>query len=135
MQDEAQRLINAEIKYVKRTEILDFKPFEANEKLRKEFEKAGRGEKTMAIDTEKFKMLPSKTDEGWQAAVDNAKTQLEYQYQRSVNLELLGDDGSNQWKLANWELEEITKTMQAEIEELEKSIESVNSQRKQDQVF
>jgi hypothetical protein len=123
-----------ELKYVNRPPIPDFQPFESSKKLRDAFENAGRGEKINVIDTEKFKMLPSKTDEGWQEAVNNSKSQLEYQSQRALNLELLAEDGSNQWKLANWELEEITKTMQVNIEEIEESIASINRQRKQDQV-
>jgi pre-mRNA-splicing factor SPF27 len=95
---------------------------------------AEEGQKMQGIETDRFKLSAPK-DGDWKSAADNAKSQLEYQLDRSINLELMSKFGSNQWKIANWQLEQASKEIQDEIEDIKEKIQSINRSRKDEQVF
>ncbi|KAJ3251543.1 hypothetical protein HK103_002259 [Boothiomyces macroporosus] len=86
-----------------------------------------RPEKTDAIDLKRFQLN--------EINLDNIKAQIEYQENRSINLELFSKYGNNQWKLHNYQMEQINKNLEKELETLLSQIESVNLKRKQEQEF
>jgi pre-mRNA-splicing factor SPF27 len=96
-------------------------------------ENAGKKIRINAIDTTRFQ-LPGGQDGDWQTAVNNAKSQLEYQQDRQMNLELLNKYGASAFKAHNSELEALLKRMELELEKTNTKITEINMQRKQDQV-
>ncbi|EGF79472.1 hypothetical protein BATDEDRAFT_89766 [Batrachochytrium dendrobatidis JAM81] len=92
------------------------------------------GIKMQAIDTTRFR-LEAPTDENeWDAAVNNARAQLEHQSQRLVNLELVTRMGANAWRIHNYQLEAAIKNMKSQLELCNERIEAVNKIRKADQM-
>ncbi|KAH8120561.1 breast carcinoma amplified sequence 2 [Phellopilus nigrolimitatus] len=73
------------------------------------------------------------TDEDWQAALKNAKAQLEHQRIRQNNLALLQTYGSNAWRVQNYLMEHTVKGVEKALEELRERTTEVNRQRKQSQ--
>lgn len=61
-------------------------------------------------------------------------SQLEYQENRAVNLDLVNKFGANQWKLGNYQLEELNKLLLKQVEEIKEALQAVNRERKQEQV-
>ncbi|KAJ3271334.1 Pre-mRNA-splicing factor SPF27 [Terramyces sp. JEL0728] len=82
--------------------------------------------KTDAIDLKRFQLN--------EINLDNIKAQQEYQANRSINLELFSKYGNNQWKLHNYQMEQVNKIREKELEQLKQEIENVNVKRKQEQV-
>jgi len=75
----------------------------------------------------------SKKPQAWQAAVDNAATQLQHQQTKAENLELLIHYGPNAWRLYNEKLEDQRKRLVKVEEELRKEINETNLSRKNKQ--
>ncbi|THH11804.1 hypothetical protein EW145_g409 [Phellinidium pouzarii] len=73
------------------------------------------------------------TDEDWQAALNNAKAQLEHQRIRQNNIALLQSYGSNAWRVQNYLMEHTAKGLEKALEELRERTTEVNRQRKQSQ--
>ncbi|KAJ3360520.1 Pre-mRNA-splicing factor SPF27 [Kappamyces sp. JEL0680] len=133
----AQELIREELERERPEERAfdDGALFEDNPRLRLALEEAAKGSPSKGIDTNRFKLPTPSADGGdWQGAVANAKAQLEYQIDRSLNLELMSKFGANQWKIGNWQLEQLNNDMKREVDELTKTLQDINKKRKQDQV-
>ena len=69
----------------------------------------------------------------WQEAVDNSMAQLEHQAGRIVNLELLGQYGSNAWRLHNDALQRMVTCEQKALDALRTRTQEVNRCRKTEQ--
>eukprot|EP01132_Coremiostelium_polycephalum_P000422 gene422-534_t len=69
----------------------------------------------------------------WRDCLDNAKSQLEHQDLRRLNLELLQRYGANTWKLYLSDLELIKSNLSKQLDDVKKQIEVLNVQRKLDQ--
>jgi hypothetical protein len=72
--------------------------------------------------------------EEWQAALKNARAQLEYQRLRAANGALMQQYGSNAWRVYNYRLEVVGKSLDKELEAMNERITDVNRTRKNEQV-
>lgn len=86
------------------------------------------------IDTARYQ-LPGPTNtpatiEDWEASLRNAHAQLEHQRLRQTNLALLQNYGSNAWRIHNYQLEAVTKTLDKAVEDLKQLTVDVNRDRK-----
>lgn len=74
---------------------------------------------------------PAEADaEVWQAALDNARAQLEHQTLRIQNLELLAKHGANSWLAHNRGLEAACVGAERELAALAVAVADVNKTRK-----
>ncbi|KAF9452524.1 breast carcinoma amplified sequence 2 [Macrolepiota fuliginosa MF-IS2] len=73
------------------------------------------------------------TDDEWNAAIDNARAQLEHQRIRQTNLTLLQTYGANAWRIHNYQLEQQAKNIEKTLEELKELTVEVNRDRKNSQ--
>lgn len=69
----------------------------------------------------------------WEESIDNSKAQLEHQWVRSMNLELMIDYGIEAWKAYLEVFVALQAKAQAQLQDLKKEIQDVNWQRKQAQ--
>ncbi|TEB12115.1 breast carcinoma amplified sequence 2 [Coprinellus micaceus] len=105
--------------------------------LKAELERARTNEPLPALDTHRYQ-LPAPTskpgsDEEWQAALGNARAQLQHQKLRQSNLALLQTYGPNAHRINNYLLEETTKQVEKASEDLKQLTVEVNRERKNDQ--
>lgn len=91
------------------------------------------------VDLERYNLPRPQGDdenrvEAWEAALDNARAQLEHQKTRIVNLQLLLKHGPTSWRAHN----EVLSTMAGQIEEklqiLQGDITHINKERKIEQL-
>jgi len=106
--------------------------------LEGETERLKRGEPMARVDITRYKVEappPSKKNDpdAWNIAVRNAQAQLEHQYLRLLNLELLNNYGSNAWKMHNYTLEALHKSVSQSLAQCKKEVEDVNRARKLEQ--
>lgn len=106
--------------------------------LAAELERIESQEKLNAIDTKRFQLLPpdnpNATVEEWQAALKNARAQLEHQRLRTANGALMQQYGANAWRVYNYRLEVVGKSLDKAIEEINDKVTEVNRSRKNDQL-
>jgi len=69
----------------------------------------------------------------WQKSISNAKTQLEHQYLRLENIELMKNYGANKWILYVQQLEENKKRLEQILSKYKENIRKVNRVRKTEQ--
>ncbi|KMZ06382.1 pre-mRNA-splicing factor SPF27 [Drosophila simulans] len=69
----------------------------------------------------------------WQEAIENSMAQLEHQWVRSLNLELMLDYGTEAWKAYLEVFTAMQAKAQLQLQQLKKDIQDVNWQRKQAQ--
>ncbi|XP_075152149.1 BCAS2 pre-mRNA processing factor [Haematobia irritans] len=69
----------------------------------------------------------------WEESIDNSKAQLEHQWVRAMNLELMLDYGIEAWKAYLEVFVALQAKAQIQLQELKKEIQDVNWQRKQAQ--
>ncbi|KAM7364263.1 BCAS2 pre-mRNA processing factor [Cochliomyia hominivorax] len=69
----------------------------------------------------------------WEEAIDNSKAQLEHQWVRTMNLELMLDYGIEAWKAYLEVFVALQAKAQNQLQALKKEIQDVNWQRKQAQ--
>ncbi|XP_037721660.1 pre-mRNA-splicing factor SPF27 [Drosophila subpulchrella] len=69
----------------------------------------------------------------WQEAIENSMAQLEHQWVRSLNLELMLDYGTEAWKSYLEVFTAMQAKAQLQLQQLKKEIQDVNWQRKQAQ--
>lgn len=129
---EAEAMILEEAGLILRNNA-DYPLFEEREGLRNALISSMSGRKMDAIDVERFKVLGD--SKNWKGSAQNAKTQLEYQSNRSNNLDVLSASGGDGWKEANSELESLIKAKDVEIEELNRELRGINKERKQEQLL
>ncbi|KAI9033297.1 Pre-mRNA-splicing factor SPF27 [Hyaloraphidium curvatum] len=113
--------------------------FAGNKLLAAELERAAAGQKLAAIDFERYSLPAPPLDKdddvaAWEQAVDNAKAQMEAQYNRMMNLELLSKFGPNSWLMHNYQVEHLVKQLQAQLEDYRKKLLELNKTRKFDQI-
>ncbi|CAG7846227.1 SubName: Full=Uncharacterized protein {ECO:0000313/EMBL:CCA68829.1} [Serendipita indica DSM 11827] len=115
-----------------------FPLFAKNPLLAAELERIESQEKLNAIDTKRFQLLPpdnpNATVEEWQAALKNARAQLEHQRLRTANGALMQQYGANAWRVYNYRLEVVGKSLDKAIEEINDKVTEVNRSRKNDQL-
>ncbi|KAF8898386.1 breast carcinoma amplified sequence 2 [Infundibulicybe gibba] len=90
-----------------------------------------------ALDTLRYQ-LPEPTsnpgtDAEWDAALKNARAQLEHQHARQTNLTLLQKYGPNAWRIHNHLLEATAVQTERALEELRQLTVDVNRERKNNQ--
>lgn len=103
--------------------------------LQSQWDNIKQGEITTPLDRSKYQVPPPPADkrddlEAWQTAVDNAHAQLETQYLRLVNLDLLSKYGPNAWLTHGNDLEAIVTKKKTELEDSRQAIENLNRKRK-----
>ncbi|KAI9017351.1 breast carcinoma amplified sequence 2 [Gaertneriomyces semiglobifer] len=90
-----------------------------------------------SIDTVRFRLEPPKdttSEDDWEAATRNSEAQLEHQYNRLINLELVNKFGNNAWRLHNYQLEHGVKAVAKELDWEKEEITEINKQRKIEQI-
>lgn len=98
-----------------------------------------KGQPVSSFDVTRYKIqAPPKADQddlqAWIQATNNAKSQLEHQKARTVNLELLNRFGAHTWKIHNEQLAAQNKAFEYEIARLNQDSLLVNRKRKADQM-
>ncbi|EJD04309.1 breast carcinoma amplified sequence 2 [Fomitiporia mediterranea MF3/22] len=109
--------------------------FSNNPLLKAELERVESHQPIPPLDTIRYQLpaptnIPA-TDEDWQAALKNAKAQLEHQRIRQNNIALLQTYGTNAWKIQNYLMEHIAKELEKALEDLRNRTTDVNRERKQ----
>ncbi|GAA5803807.1 hypothetical protein HPULCUR_009292 [Helicostylum pulchrum] len=135
-----ERLIEQEMRRMKRTERsqlpLTIDLFEHDPLLKQELDRIQQKQGLDALDTERYE-LKGPADEndidGWKAAVNNTKSQLESQAGSMFNLELLQKYGANAWRVHNYQLETGLTDIKKNTEYLRNQILEINRERKNDQ--
>jgi pre-mRNA-splicing factor SPF27 len=140
MKTTVERMIEQEMRRMKRKERsdlpLNIELFENDEILKQEIERIKRKEPLNALDTKRYELQgpEDETDvEGWKAAVNNTKSQLESQAGSMFNLELLQKYGANAWRVHNYQLETDLDNIKKNTEYLRNQILEINRERKNDQ--
>ncbi|KAL5535206.1 hypothetical protein ACEPAF_3300 [Sanghuangporus sanghuang] len=109
--------------------------FSRNPLLKAELERVESHQPIPPLDTVRYQLpAPTKTpatDEDWQAALKNAKSQLEHQRIRQNNIALLQTYGVNAWKVQNYLMEHTAKELEKALEDLRNRTTDVNRERKQ----
>ncbi|KAF5377603.1 hypothetical protein D9615_005165 [Tricholomella constricta] len=108
--------------------------FAKNPLLRAELERVESHQPFPSLDSLRYQ-LPGPTsspgtDEEWQAALQNARAQLEHQRIRQTNLTLLQNYGPNAWRIHNYLLEATAKQTEKALEDLKHLTVEVNRERK-----
>ncbi|KAF9509034.1 hypothetical protein BS47DRAFT_1349713 [Hydnum rufescens UP504] len=116
----------------------DFRQFANNEFLAAELARIQKNEPLAALDTTRYS-LPTPTDpnaseEDWSGALNNARSQLEHQSTRQINLALLQTYGPNAWKVHNYLLEADAVLVEKELERLRERVTDINRDRKNTQL-
>ncbi|KAH9473965.1 hypothetical protein MJO28_000194 [Puccinia striiformis f. sp. tritici] len=88
---------------------------------------------TDSLDIERFN-IPYPDDhtslEEWEKALSNAKSQLEHQRLRLINLDLIGKHGANHWKLSNFLVDQEISKVDKLVALCKDEIDDVNRRRK-----
>ncbi|PRP73024.1 hypothetical protein PROFUN_17052 [Planoprotostelium fungivorum] len=105
-----------------------------------EHERIANGMEPETLDVSRYELLPpseSKQNdkEAWERALHNAQSQLEHQSLRLLNLELMNKYGANAYIVYNKYLEDIQKRLQNEVQGMQKQIEDMSLERRNEQVF
>ncbi|KAG7450246.1 breast carcinoma amplified sequence 2 [Guyanagaster necrorhizus] len=110
--------------------------FSKNPLLKAELERVESHQPFPSLDTLRYQLptpsLPG-TDDEWQAAIQNTRSQLEHQRLRQTNMTLLQTYGSNAWRTQNYLLENTAKQVEQALEELKELTVEVNRSRKNNQ--
>ncbi|PBK77085.1 uncharacterized protein ARMOST_09234 [Armillaria ostoyae] len=110
--------------------------FSKNPLLKAELERVESHQPFPSLDTVRYQLptpsLPG-TDDEWQTAIQNARSQLEHQRLRQTNLTLLQTYGPNAWRTQNYLLENTAKQVEQALEELKELTVEVNRSRKNNQ--
>ncbi|KAK0208480.1 Pre-mRNA-splicing factor SPF27 [Desarmillaria ectypa] len=113
-----------------------YEPFSNNPFLKAELERVESHQPFPSLDALRYQLptpsLPG-TDDEWQAAIQNARSQLEHQRLRQTNLTLLQTYGPNAWRTQNYLLENTAKQVEQALEELKELTVEVNRSRKNNQ--
>ncbi|KAG6910603.1 hypothetical protein DXG01_009554 [Tephrocybe rancida] len=105
--------------------------------LRAELERVESHQPFPSLDSIRYQLpAPSSTpgtNEEWQAAIQNARAQLEHQKIRLTNLTLLQNYGPNAWRIHNYLLESAAKQCEKALEDLKQLTVEINRERKNEQ--
>ncbi|KAI7836667.1 hypothetical protein COHA_009443 [Chlorella ohadii] len=88
-----------------------------------------------AMDTARYSLDPppptKRSDHNaWRAALDNAHAQLEHQYNRLLNLELLLKFGPDSWRMHNEALSAFVTRLQEQLAAVKRQVDTLNRERK-----
>ena len=113
--------------------------FESTTLLQSDWMRVCEGVPMPKIDTTRYQLDPppataQKKPEAWRGAVDNAKSQLENQATRLVNLELLQQHGAKLWVAQCNNLEASAVQLEKADAALAEQIETLNRKRKAEQL-
>ncbi|KAI8375488.1 Pre-mRNA-splicing factor SPF27 [Blakeslea trispora] len=140
LKSQVERMIEQEMRRMKYTERsslpLTADLFEKNSVLKEELKRVERKEPLDVLDTKRYELQGPENEndiEGWKAAVNNTKSQLESQAGSMFNLELLQKYGANAWRVHNYQLEADLQAIQHQTEQVRQQIVQINQERKQDQ--
>ncbi|PRW44377.1 pre-mRNA-splicing factor SPF27-like protein isoform B [Chlorella sorokiniana] len=109
--------------------------FKGDELLEKEMARVAAGEPMQAMDTARYNLdppPPTKRNDhnAWRTALDNAHAQLEHQYNRLLNLELLLKFGPDSWRLHNEALSAFVTRLQEQLAAVKQQVDTLNRERK-----
>jgi len=104
-----------------------------------EFKGGKTRSKEESIDMTRYELQPLPSNKkndlpAWKLSIRNAQAQLEHQFLRLENLELMQSYGANSWKSYLSDLEGIHKSLTHNLERLKDQIEEVNLDRKSEQM-
>lgn len=113
--------------------------FPNNPMLAAEYDRVKQQLPMPPLDAVRFRLEPpplSRRNDynAWRSTVDNAHAQLEHQYLRIVNLEIMLKYGANNWRAQNQLTEVTNKQLEAELQQLKSSSEQINKERKLQQM-
>ncbi|KAJ3055175.1 hypothetical protein HK097_011329 [Rhizophlyctis rosea] len=116
--------------------------FKNNPILQAELARVSRGEKLSALDLSRLRLEPptasspntQPTSADWERAIQNSQSQLEHQWNRLINLELMNKFGSNAWRLHNYQMDHAVAGVKKVADSNKEEIMSVNKQRKSEQI-
>lgn len=102
--------------------------------LKSEMERVAAGEKLQAMDVQRYNLEPppaaKRSDPAaWGVALDNAYAQLEHQYNRLVNLELMLKFGPDVWRAHNEAAASHVEMLQTKLTETRKATDALNQER------
>lgn len=91
------------------------------------------------LDAARFRLDPPPASRrgdpaAWQAALDNARSQLEHQLNRIANLELLLKFGPNTWRAQAATSSAAAKQLERRLAETRRAVDAVNRERKVQQM-
>ncbi|KAJ2496772.1 hypothetical protein GGH96_005607 [Coemansia sp. RSA 1972] len=111
--------------------------FKTNDTLRKEYERVRSGHSLPPFSTDRYNISAPTSDtasvQEWEAASNNAASQLEHQTTRIDNLELLQNFGAQAWKLSNHQKEQLLSSIENKTQKLREEGVHVNKARKYEQ--
>ncbi|KLO20525.1 breast carcinoma amplified sequence 2 [Schizopora paradoxa] len=140
LRTKVEQEINRELKQIPQQSLHPRVPppvtlFEKNDLLQAELKRVESHQPMPPLDHIRYQLpAPTKTPasrEDWEAALKNAKAQLEHQRLRQQNIALLQNYGSNAWRIHNFTLEETAKGIERALEEVKEQTVEVNRERKQ----
>ncbi|KAL6779927.1 hypothetical protein ACKKBG_A14340 [Auxenochlorella protothecoides x Auxenochlorella symbiontica] len=104
-----------------------------------ELERVARGEQMAEMDTVRYNLDPPSPSsresvDAWQQALDNSHSQLEHQYTRLINLELLLKFGPDAWRVRNETLTVQCEALKRRLAAVKKETEDLNRSRKLSQL-
>lgn len=107
--------------------------------LEAELQRADAGESLPALDMSRYNLDPPPAGqrgnpEAWQGVLENAHAQLEHQYGRLLNLELLLKFGPGAWRAHNERLAAVTSALQAAAADARTQVDALNRERKLQQM-
>ncbi|OUM58099.1 hypothetical protein PIROE2DRAFT_16729 [Piromyces sp. E2] len=137
MKKYVDNLIEEELKVTVKNDTSDLPQtielFNNDEILKNEMERIKNGEPFPLLDTIRYRLSDpqdhTNVDE-WVKAVENSEAQLEHQYNRLINLELLNKFGANAWRYNNFQLEQILNEITQKVNDKKSKIVDINKERK-----
>uniref|UniRef100_A0A1A9WY30 Pre-mRNA-splicing factor SPF27 n=1 Tax=Glossina brevipalpis TaxID=37001 RepID=A0A1A9WY30_9MUSC len=105
--------------------------------MSQEFERIQNRVPMETLSMKRYELPPPSTGRSevsaWEESIDNSKAQLEHQWVRAMNLELMLDYGIEAWKAYLEIFVAMQAKAQTQLQHLKKEIQDVNWQRKQTQ--
>ncbi|EIE27254.1 breast carcinoma amplified sequence 2 [Coccomyxa subellipsoidea C-169] len=125
--------------YLKEMPALPDFNLEGHPVLKAEYERVKAGQPMAQLDTTRYRLdeppLNRRNDvAAWKAALENAHSQLEHQYNRLLNMELLLQFGPKAWQAHIRHLEVGHKRLEDMLAETRAAVEAVNRERKVSQL-
>ncbi|MEW5300222.1 MAG: hypothetical protein WDW36_003167 [Sanguina aurantia] len=135
LKEECQRSTKSVADYLRELPAVPASTFGGHEALQKEFERVSARLPMPPLDKVRYQVnppIPTRRNDpiAWKAALDNAGSQLEHQYLRILNLELLLKQGDKVWRAQNQLDESLFKSFEAQTAATRKEIDNVNRERK-----
>ncbi|KAK9806831.1 hypothetical protein WJX72_004086 [[Myrmecia] bisecta] len=138
IQEELKNSVKKPADYLKELPPVPVLRFQDHPVLQHEYNRVKAGQPMAALDTTRYRLDPPPLARrndvaAWKQALDNAHSQLEHQYNRLLNLELLNKYGPNAWRAHNDYLEAGNKRVEEEVAATKQATEELNRTRKMQQ--